>query len=45
MKTYMKKHNKKKQGTAGNVSNKNHVKERKAELKENDKHSKKRVKI
>ena len=45
VKTDMNKHNEKKQGTAGNVSNKNHVKERKAELKENDKHSKKRVKI
>ena len=40
----MKKHNEKKQGTAGSVSSKNHVKERKAKPKENDKRSRKRVK-
>ena len=40
----MKKHDEKRQGTAGSVSSKNHVKERKAKPKENDKHSKKRVK-
>ena len=40
----MKKHDKKKQGMAGSVSSRNQVKERKAKPKENDKHSKKRVK-
>ena len=44
VKTDMKKHDKKKQGMAGSVSSRNHVKERKAKPKENDKHSKKRVK-
>ena len=34
MKTNMKKHDEKKQGTAGSVSNKNYVKERKAKPKE-----------
>ena len=45
VKTDMKKHDEKKQGMAGSVSSKNHVKERKAELKENDKRSRKHVKI
>ena len=40
----MKKHDKKKQGTIGNVCSRNHVKERKATPKENDKRSKKRMK-
>ena len=40
----MKKQDEKKQGTIGSVSNRNHVKERKAKPKENDKHSRKRVK-
>ena len=44
MKTNMKKHDEKKQGTAGSVSSGNHVKERKAKPKENDKRSKKRMK-
>ena len=44
MKTDMKKHDEKKQGTVGSVSSKNHVKERKAKLNENDKRSRKRVK-
>ena len=44
VKTDMKKHNKKKQGMAGSVNNRNHVKERKAKPKENDKCSRKRVK-
>ena len=44
VKTDMKKHDKKKQGMARSVSSRNHVKERKAKPKENDKRSKKRVK-
>ena len=44
MKTNMKKHDENKQGTAGSVSSRNHVKERKAKPKENDKRSKKRMK-
>ena len=44
VKTDMKKHDEKKQGTARSVSRRNHVKERKAKPKENDKHSRKRVK-
>ena len=44
MKNDMKKHDEKKQGTVGNVSSRNHVKERKAKPKENDKCSKKRIK-
>ena len=44
VKTDMKKHDKKKQETAGSVSSRKHVKERKAKPKENDKRSKKRVK-
>ena len=40
----MKKHDEKRQGTAGSVSSRNHVKERKAKPKENNKRSKKRVK-
>ena len=44
MKTDMKKHDKKKQGTTGSVSSRNHVKERKAKPKENDKRSRKCVK-
>ena len=43
-KTDMKKHDKKKQGTTGSVSSRNHVKERKAKPKGNDKCSRKRVK-
>ena len=44
VKTDMKKHDEKKQGTAGNVNSRKHVKERKTKLKENDKCSRKRVK-
>ena len=44
VKTDMKKHDEKKQGTVGSVSSRNHVKERKAKSKENDKRSRKRVK-
>ena len=44
MKTNMKKHGEKKQGTAGSVSSRNHVKGRKAKPKENDECSRKRVK-
>ena len=44
VKTDMKKHNEKKHGTAGSVSSRNHVKERKAKSMENDKRSRKRVK-
>ena len=44
MKTDMKKHDEKKQETAGSVSNRNHVKERKAKPKENDKCGRKRMK-
>ena len=44
MKTDMKTHDEKKQGTAGSVSSRNHMKERKGKPKENDKRSKKRVK-
>ena len=44
VKTDMKKHDEKKQETAGSVRNRNHVKERKAKPKENDKHSMKRMK-
>ena len=40
----MKKHDKKKQGIVGGVNSRNHVKERKAKPKENDKHSRKRMK-
>ena len=42
-KTNMKKHDEKKQGTAGNVNSRNHVKERKAKPMENDKRSRKRM--
>ena len=44
VKTNMKKHDKKKQGTTGSVCSRNHVKERKAKPKENDKRSKKHMK-
>ena len=44
VKTNMKKHDEKKQGTIGSVSSRNHVKERKAKSKENDKCSRKHVK-
>ena len=44
MRTKMKKYDEKKHEMAGSVSNKNHVKERKAKPKENDKCSKKHVK-
>ena len=44
VKNDMKKHDEKKQGTVGNVSSRNHVKERKAKPKENDKRSRKHVK-
>ena len=44
MKIDMKKLDEKKQGTVGSVSSRNHVKERKAKPKENDKRSRKRVK-
>ena len=44
VKTDMKKHNEKKQGMAGSISSRNHVKERKVKSKENDKRSRKRVK-
>ena len=44
MKTDMTKHDEKKQETAGSVSNRNHVKERKAKPQENDKCSRKRMK-
>ena len=44
VKTDMNKHNEKKQGMAGSVSSRNHVKERKAKPKENDKCSRKRMK-
>ena len=44
VKTDMKKHNEKKQRTAGNVNSRKHVKERKTKLKENDKCNRKRVK-
>ena len=40
----MKKHDEKKQGTTGDVSSRNYVKERKAKPKENDKHSRKSMK-
>ena len=40
----MKKHDEKKQGTTGSVNSRNHVKERKAKPKENDKRSRKHVK-
>ena len=40
----MRKHDEKKQGTVGGVSNRNHVKERKAKPKENDKRSRKCMK-
>ena len=40
----MKKHDEKRQGMTGSVSSKNHVKERKAKPKENNKRSRKRVK-
>ena len=44
MKANMKKHDEKKQGTAGSVSSRNHVMESKAKPKENDKHSRKHMK-
>ena len=44
VKTDMKKHDEKKQGTVGNVSSRNHVKERKAKPKENEKRSRKYMK-
>ena len=44
MKTDMKKHDEKKQGTVGSVSSRKRVKERKAKPKENDKRSRKRMK-
>ena len=44
MKINMKKHDEKRQGTTGSVSSKNHVKERKAKPKENNKRSRKHVK-
>ena len=40
----IKKHDEKKQGMTGSVSNRNHMKERKSKPKENDKRSRKRVK-
>ena len=40
----MKRHDKKKQGIAGSVNNRNHVKEGKAKPKENDKRSRKYMK-
>ena len=40
----MKKYGEKKQGTAESVSSRNHVKERKAKPKENDKRSRKHMK-
>ena len=39
----MTKHGEKKQGTAGSVSSRNHMKERKAKPKENDKCSRKHM--
>ena len=44
VKVNMKKHDEKKQGIAGSVRSRNHMKERKAKPKENDKHSMKRMK-
>ena len=44
VKANIKKHGEKKQGAAGSVSSRNHVKERKDKSKENDKRSRKRVK-
>ena len=44
VKANMKKHDEKKQRTAGSVSSKNRMKERKAKPKENDKHSRKCMK-
>ena len=44
VKTDMNKHNEKKQGMAGSVNSRNHVKERKAKPKENDKCSRKHMK-
>ena len=44
VKANMKKHDEKKQGTKGSVSSRNHVKERKAKSKENDKRSRKCMK-
>ena len=44
VKANMKKHDEKRQGTTGSVSSRNHVKERKAKPKENNKRSRKRVK-
>ena len=44
VKANIKKHGEKKQGAAGSVSSRNHVKERKVKPKENDKRSKTRVK-
>ena len=44
MKINMKKHDEKRQGMTGSVSSKNHVKERKAKPKENNKRSRKHVK-
>ena len=44
VKANMKKHDEKKQGIVGSVNSRNHVKERKAKLKENDKHNRKHMK-
>ena len=44
MKANMKKHDEKKQGTAGSVNSRNYVKESKSKPKENDKHSRKCMK-
>ena len=44
VKTDIKKHSEKKQGMTGSVSSRNHVRERKAKPKENDKRSRKHVK-
>ena len=44
VKTDMKKHDEKKQGTTGSVNSRNYMKERKGKPKENDKRSRKRVK-
>ena len=44
VKVNMKKDNEKKQGIVGSVNSRNHVKERKAKLKENDKHNRKHMK-
>ena len=44
VKANMKKYDEKKQGTAGDVSSRNHVKEIKSKPKENEKHNRKRMK-